>query len=749
MRGLGHGEPKWQAMAGRERKRTGEQTRMWALGCLAAALAACGGRYEFEPYAYGAFDTAPPQFGAPGMDVSAGSDLGSGAGDAATSGLGDSAASDSAASDGALSDGALSDGALSDGKVSDSGGDGSTCDHSGDCALDSDCPKTSCNKGICKAGCCVLTALADGTSCNDNSACTISDACKAGSCTGTAKDCSDPYACTDDSCDAKTGKCVAKAAKGWCFIGQTCYQDTEANQENPCNVCDAAKSQTAFSLGQGCCSVAADCPKGGPCDVPTCDKGTSTCSMAKAAGCCSSDLECSDGNLCTLDSCDVVTGTCAYQTISCASPNQCQDGVCDPGSGQCNSVTKGGWCMIDGGCYSEGDPNPSTSCKVCSSLASQSGWTVMSGALCNDGNPCTFGDSCGANGKCVGTPKSGCCLSDSDCQQSGDPCAPMQCSVGIGSCVPIPVAGCCTAGTCCDAGSLSIKSAGSTCGSGPLSVAYQCSGQQVQKRETWAGCNGSSPDGCSTAAGAQVVGAWQTVKTCAANTVCTATSASSEPTCKTTQPTGSCANSCGTKASSGSCYCDGFCTAAGDCCTDFLGLCGCTSGECCNVAQSYPKTAGSACGAAVSEYSCTGKTLKIRSGQPSCDGKNTCVTSGTAVVWGGWSTLKTCGASENCATGVDAIPGTCAPIPAGSCNGRCGTQGDGSCWCDSFCKELGDCCADYDTKNCSKFQTCGATATGSCNGNCGSQGAGSTCWCDSACDTFGDCCSDKIICSCL
>ncbi|MBI5607520.1 MAG: hypothetical protein HY902_01415 [Deltaproteobacteria bacterium] len=716
---------------------------------LLLVLAACGGRYEFEPYAYGGYDAAPPVFGTPGQDIGHGSDSG---GDTSTSQMSDGAGKDAAgsgASDG-KSDGGAGDAIAGapDG-LGEASGDGSgVCDHSKECSVDSDCPKTACNKASCKAGCCALVAVADGTTCNDSNSCTTGDTCKAGSCTGKIKDCSDPHACTDDSCDAKTGKCANKPAAGWCFIGDTCFQDTEANQENPCQICDAGKSQTAFSLGAGCCVADSDCPSGGPCDVPTCDKASSTCSMGKAPGCCTSDQECSDGNQCTLDSCDVATGKCSYQAIACSSPNQCQDGVCDPATGQCNAQTKGGWCMIDGGCYAEGDANPGNTCKICSSLTSQTSWTVMAGGICNDGNTCTFGDTCNQGGACAGTPKSGCCLADSDCLQSGDPCAPMHCDLNIGSCVPAPVPGCCTAGTCCDAGSLAIKAAGSTCGSGPLSTTYQCNGQQVQKRETWAGCNGQSPDGCSTSAGAQVVGAWQTIKTCAANTVCTLASSAAEPTCKSTQPTGSCANSCGGKSVSGSCYCDAICTSAGDCCADFLALCGCTSGECCNVAQSYPKTAGTACGKAVTEYSCSAKTLKSRTGQPSCDGKNVCVTSGAAVVWSSWTTVKTCSSTQNCAVGVGGTSGSCTAVPAGTCNGRCGGQGDGGCWCDSVCKELGDCCGDFDTKNCSKYQTCGQTATGSCNGKCGSQGAGATCWCDTACDTFGDCCSDKVICGC-
>ena len=70
-----------------------------------------------------------------------------------------------------------------------------------------------------------------------------------------------------------------------------------------------------------------------------------------------------------------------------------------------------------------------------------------------------------------------------------------------------------------------------------------------------------------------------------------------------------------------------------------------------------------------------------------------------------------------------------------SCNGNCGGQAPGGCFCDDACVNFGDCCSDFQ-------QFCAAPDPNSCVGNCGNQAPGG-CWCDNACVNFGDCCSDK------
>jgi len=91
------------------------------------------------------------------------------------------------------------------------------------------------------------------------------------------------------------------------------------------------------------------------------------------------------------------------------------------------------------------------------------------------------------------------------------------------------------------------------------------------------------------------------------------------------------------------------------------------------------------------------------------------------------------------------------PQPStGSCQGFCGKQSPGGCYCDGECGKIGDCCADL-------VQFCGSgsgsgsggggggnTPAGSCQGFCGKQSPGG-CYCDGECGTFGDCCGDLTV----
>jgi hypothetical protein len=165
------------------------------------------------------------------------------------------------------------------------------------------------------------------------------------------------------------------------------------------------------------------------------------------------------------------------------------------------------------------------------------------------------------------------------------------------------------------------------------------------------------------------------------------------------------------------------------------------------VTKKYPKAKGTTCGSQTSQFQCTGtgsKTVQKRTGQPTCDGKNTCSTAEADVQWNAWSTVKTCTATQNCV----ASSGACTTAPTGSCKGSCGTAGSGQCYCDSLCKQVGDCCLDYDQVGCAGIDACGSSATGTCKGVCGQQGTGGTCWCDTACETIGDCCKDWSVCGC-
>ncbi len=628
------------------------------------------------------------------------------------------------------------------------GADTTVCDAAEFCATDADCPLTPCSIGTCSGGCCINKPAPASTVCDDGNPCTKSDKCKLGVCTGILTTCADSLDCTTDACDPVVGKCQHALAANFCLIAGKCVADGQASQATPCKTCSVAQASDAWTVTPDCCGNDTECPAGTVCEKALCDPTTNKCGLQPILGCCTQDSACSDGNACTKDTCDVQTGTCAYVAISCTDPNPCQAAICDGATGECKVTTKAGWCLIDGGCHPEGEANPANDCQSCASAKSASMWTPAVGSLCSDGNACTFGDSCQPNGKCVGQAQQGCCLSDADCGPTGDPCAINVCDAKLGLCTPKAIAGCCATGMCCDAASNTIKAAKAICGGGPIAIEYQCSGQTIQKREISAGCNGSSPTGCVTTAQFQNVGGWQNVQTCGTGTQCTASGSSQMPTCKVTTPAGSCAGSCGTKSGTGSCYCDSVCTAAGDCCKDYMALCGCASGECCDVATKFPKAKGTACGAVKTQFQCSGKSVQKRTGLGQCDGKNVCTTATADIKWSTWSTTQTCTSSQNCVIATDGGSGSCVAAPAGSCVGHCGAKSTGSCWCDTACKSLGDCCADFDNVGCGDVQTCNAVPTKSCKGKCGGQGTG-LCWCDELCESIGDCCPDKKVCACL
>jgi hypothetical protein len=69
-----------------------------------------------------------------------------------------------------------------------------------------------------------------------------------------------------------------------------------------------------------------------------------------------------------------------------------------------------------------------------------------------------------------------------------------------------------------------------------------------------------------------------------------------------------------------------------------------------------------------------------------------------------------------------------------SCQGICGDQAPGGCWCDELCEKYDDCCPD-------KVAVCDEK-TPSCEGYCGEKSTDG-CWCDELCAQYGDCCPDK------
>lgn len=166
------------------------------------------------------------------------------------------------------------------------------------CTSDNDCnDNNECTADICDATTkqCVFTPVYDRTLCDDGLFCTISDVCTGGVCGGIARDCSDGFACTVDSCNELNDICVNTPNNALCDDGLYC---------NGVETCDA-------TLG--------------------CKAGTS--------------VSCNDGNSCTADNCSELLDKCEYIWPSCSSTT---DDCCGPECSSANDVD----CAVAVKCWS-------------------------------------------------------------------------------------------------------------------------------------------------------------------------------------------------------------------------------------------------------------------------------------------------------------------------------------------------------------------------------------------------------------
>ena len=232
------------------------------------------------------------------------------------------------------------------------------------------------------------SATPDGAACDDEDACTEEDACAGGVCSGAALDCDDADACTTDGCDSGSGcthdaiECAddLECTTDGCDAATGCthaLDDAACDDENPC-------TQDLCSVSDGCLH------DGGPLEGEPCDAGNAcTTGTSCSAGACQggTPVPVDDGNSCTTDACDAGTGlsheprtgeactaddpcavdprcavvdgtpTCTWGVLDCEDGNGCTEDVCDPAAPD--------------GCRHD----PTT-------------------ADCEDGDPCTVGDTC-------------------------------------------------------------------------------------------------------------------------------------------------------------------------------------------------------------------------------------------------------------------------------------------------------------------------------------------------------------------
>ncbi|MDH5676530.1 MAG: hypothetical protein OEZ06_30705 [Myxococcales bacterium] len=289
--------------------------------------------------------------------------------------------------------------------------DGDSCkaDDGVSCAADADCGNGHCVGGTCCQSACDSPGIcekADGASCSDGATCVYADA-------DDGTDCDDGNACTSaDTC--ASGECAAGAAVE-CDDGLFC------NGEETCDTSLGCQAGTAPTVNDGVDCTVDKCDEDNDEVVHTpdhsvCDNG----SFCDGAETCDPEADCQDGTApttddgidCTLDSCDEDND----EVLHVPDHGECDNGMfcdgaetCNPASG-CQDGTApsldDGVACTDDSCDEDSDEvvhmandgnctdNADNACKndVCDAVLGCQIENVVGD--CDDGNPCTVGDSC-------------------------------------------------------------------------------------------------------------------------------------------------------------------------------------------------------------------------------------------------------------------------------------------------------------------------------------------------------------------
>jgi hypothetical protein len=290
----------------------------------------------------------------------------------------------------------------------------------------------------------------DGIICDDGLFCTVDDACSDGQCAGIDRQCDDGIACNgiarcdentksclpgtaqcpnNTACDTATALCVSTCAG--CVIAGSCVANGAEEPGNPCRICNAAVSQTAYTpvagkncgLGPSECSLQDTCDAAGICQPNPAPVG-SACGNDSSSQCdqpdtCNAQGQCVPNN--------VARGTrCGALSAACARPDQCDGaGSCQSRAAErieiCNGLDDDCDSATDEGFDFSADPNNCGGCgRSCTGGAQCTNGTCSraAGAQCTTGSQCQSGVCTG--GFCCGTaPCAGPC---STCQQGTGTC---------------------------------------------------------------------------------------------------------------------------------------------------------------------------------------------------------------------------------------------------------------------------------------------------------------------------------------
>ncbi|MGB0715615.1 MAG: cohesin domain-containing protein, partial [Phycisphaerae bacterium] len=301
--------------------------------------------------------------------------------------------------------------------------DGFHCNGAEVCGLLTDCvagTAPNCDDGIaCTQDRCDEDANAcvhetDDSACDNGIFCDGAETCDAdlGCQAGSVPTCDDQIACTVDTCSPNTDACLHVPVSELCKDGIFC---------NGVEVCDPAV---------GCVDGPdPECADNLPCTLDVCHEEDRECKHLPIDaecdngifcdgdeicdplfGCLSSSTrDCDDQNACTIDFCDDLADECDYSLIY-DPETEC----CDPVTGNIISLVNSETCML-------GECNPET--------GEVSFRPAPVGTPCSDAAQCTGPDVCDGLGNCSGDP-----INDRPCQ-SDDDCEGLLCDLSSNTCI--------------------------------------------------------------------------------------------------------------------------------------------------------------------------------------------------------------------------------------------------------------------------------------------------------------------------
>ena len=244
----------------------------------------------------------------------------------------------------------------------------------------------------------------DGQFCNGLETCDSALGCV--TVPGTDPGVDDGIVCTIDACDEVTKTVTHVPNDALCDNQQFCDGLESCDLELGCVAGQEPSGDDGVACTTDVCDEVSDTfqhtPNNAVCDDGKVCNGTETCNAITGCVPGADAVDVDDGIDCTIDSCDDAT----QQVLHLPDNTLCNDGlvctldVCDATQG-CSNTLAAGNCLIDGGCYAAGSPNPLNGCQECNPSVNPNGWSTKAAGVevCNGlDNDCDGSTDEGASG---------------------------------------------------------------------------------------------------------------------------------------------------------------------------------------------------------------------------------------------------------------------------------------------------------------------------------------------------------------